>query len=285
MAALAALQELSHEKVVKLRDAVAVTKNEEGQIKVHQTKDDSIGKGFVKGGLIGVVFAALFGPVGWIATGAAAGGLYASLDRGIKNRLLKELGENMTSSESAVAILVEHADWQTAVERMKAHGFGGQLVVSEIVAEDLAEVEKLLEDPETVASVPEELELVAPVVAEAAAGAWSRRLRNPLLSKRRAPAVARASMTSRGSAPSTPRSSRRRASSRPTTCSRPGQSRMTGRSSRSPPGSAPSSSASGSTRSISCASLASGRSTATCSRLRASARLPSSPRGTPRTWP
>ncbi len=171
MAALAALKELSDEKVVKLRDAVAVTKNEKGKIKVHQTKDDSIGKGFVKGGLIGVVFAALFGPVGWIAMGAAAGGLFASFDRGIKNRLLKELGENMTSSESAVAILVEHADWQTAVERMKAHGFGGQLVVSEIVAEDLAEVEKLLEDPETVASVPEELELVAPVVAEAAAGA------------------------------------------------------------------------------------------------------------------
>lgn len=169
MAALAALKELSGEKVVKLRDAVAVTKNEKGKIKVHQTKDDSIGKGFVKGGLIGVVFAALFGPVGWIAMGAAAGGLFASFDRGIKNRLLKELGENMTSSESAVAILVEHADWQTAVERMKAHGFGGQLVVSEIVAEDLAEVEKLLEDPETVASVPEELEIVAPVVAEAAA--------------------------------------------------------------------------------------------------------------------
>lgn len=171
MAALAALKELSRDKVVKLRDAVAVTKNEKGKIKVHQTKDDSIGKGFVKGGLIGVVFAALFGPVGWIAMGAAAGGLFASFDRGIKNRLLKELGENMTPAESAVAILVEHADWQTAVERMKAHGFGGQLVVSEIVADDLAEVEKLLEDPETVASVPEELEITTPVAAEVVAGA------------------------------------------------------------------------------------------------------------------
>ena len=168
-AALEALKELSHEKVVKLRDAAVVTKNEKGKIKVHQTKDDSIGKGFIKGGLIGVVFAALFGPVGWIAMGAAAGGLFASFDRGIKNKLLKELGENMTSAESALAILVEHADWQTAVERMKAHGFGGQVVVSEIVAEDLEEVEKLLEDPATVASVPEELEIAAPVVAEAAA--------------------------------------------------------------------------------------------------------------------
>ena len=90
--ALAALRRLSDEGVVKLRDAVAITKTEKGKIKLDQTKDDSVGKGFVKGGVIGVLFAALFGPVGWIAMGAAAGGLFASFDRGIKNKLLKELG-------------------------------------------------------------------------------------------------------------------------------------------------------------------------------------------------
>ena len=73
--ALRALKELSDDKVVKLRDAVAIRKTEKGKIKLHQTKDDSIGKGFVKGGVIGVLFAMLFGPVGWIAMGAAAGGL------------------------------------------------------------------------------------------------------------------------------------------------------------------------------------------------------------------
>ena len=41
----------------------------------------------------------------------------------MKQKLLKELGENMTPSESAVAILVESADWPVAVERMEAHGF------------------------------------------------------------------------------------------------------------------------------------------------------------------
>ena len=165
MAALATLKQLSNDNVVKLRDAVAITKNQKGKIKIHQTKDDSTGKGFVKGGLIGIVFAALFGPVGWIAMGAAAGGLFASFDRGIKNKLLKELGQDMTPSESAIAILVEHAHWETAFARMKSHGYGGQLVVSEIVPGDLATVEKLLEDPKTVASVPEELEIAAPVAA------------------------------------------------------------------------------------------------------------------------
>ena len=159
--ALRALKELSDDKVVKLRDAVAIRKTEKGKIKLHQTKDDSIGKGFVKGGVIGVLFAMLFGPVGWIAMGAAAGGLFAAFDRGIKQKLLKELGENMTASESAVAILVESADWPVAVERMKAHGFQGTLVVSEIVEQDEAEVDKLLADPEKVATAPDVLEIVA----------------------------------------------------------------------------------------------------------------------------
>jgi len=168
MAALATLKQLSNDNVVKLRDAVAITKTQKGKIKLHQTKDDSIGKGFVKGGVIGVIFAALFGPVGWIAMGAAAGGLFASFDRGIKNKLLKELGQDMTPSESAVAILVEQAHWETAFARMKTHGYGGQLVVSEIVPGDLATVEKLLEDPKTVAAVPEELTIAAPEPTPAA---------------------------------------------------------------------------------------------------------------------
>jgi uncharacterized membrane protein len=184
--ALRALKELSDDKVVKLRDAVAIRKTEKGKIKLHQTKDDSIGKGFVKGGVIGVLFAMLFGPVGWIAMGAAAGGLFASFDRGIKQKLLKELGENMTASESAVAILVESADWPVAVERMKAHGFQGTLVVSEIIEQDEAEVDALLADPKKVEDAPDVLEIVAVaavvetvadvapdetiVVAEAAAG-------------------------------------------------------------------------------------------------------------------
>ena len=117
--ALAILKKLAFEDVVKVRDAVVLTKTEEGKRKVHQTKDDSIGKGLAKGGLIGVVFAVLFGPVAWIALGAAAGGLFAAFDRGIKNKLLTELGEKMTSSESALAILVEEADWPLAIERMR----------------------------------------------------------------------------------------------------------------------------------------------------------------------
>jgi uncharacterized membrane protein len=160
-AALAAVVGLAKEKIVKLKDAVAITKTEKGKIKLHQTKDDPAGKGFLKGGVIGIIFAVLFGGALWIAAGALLGTAFSMFDRGIKNKLLKELGENMTADESALAVLVEEADWTKVRERMAAYNFKGETVVSEIVGEQLDEVEKLAENPEKVDAVPEEVELKA----------------------------------------------------------------------------------------------------------------------------
>ncbi len=161
-AALAAVQGLAKEKIVKLKDAVAITKTEKGKIKIHQTKDDTAGKGFLKGGVIGLIFAVLFGGAAWLVAGAALGTAFAMFDRGIKDKLLKELGENMTSDESALAALIEEADWATLQERMAAHNFNGERVIVELVGDHLAEVEALAEKQETVEAVeavPEELEL------------------------------------------------------------------------------------------------------------------------------
>jgi uncharacterized membrane protein len=171
-AALQAVLGLAKEKVVKLRDAVVITKTEKGKIKLHQTKDDSTSKGLLKGGGIGVIFAILFGPAGWIVAGAAAGGALATFDRGIKNKLLKELGENMTPEESAMAVLVEEADWETALGRMADLHLQGQVIVQEMVAEHLAAIEKLVDVPPTTEAAPEELVVAAPaadVPAEAPA--------------------------------------------------------------------------------------------------------------------
>jgi uncharacterized membrane protein len=111
--------------------------------------------------VIGIIFAVLFGGAAWVAVGALLGTAFSMFDRGIKNKLLKELGENMTADESALAVLVEEADWAVVKERMAAHNFQGEVVVSEIVEEHLAEVEKLTEHPETIEVVPEEVELPA----------------------------------------------------------------------------------------------------------------------------
>ena len=165
-AALRVVLGLAKEKVVKLKDAVAITKTEKGKLKLHQTKDDPASKGFLKGGVIGIILAVLFGPAGWIVVGALMGTAFSLFDRGIKNKLLKELGEKMSEDQSALAVLVEEADWAVVKERMAAQNFGGEIVISELVEEHLAEVEKLTENAKAVESVPEEVELVAEPKAE-----------------------------------------------------------------------------------------------------------------------
>jgi uncharacterized membrane protein len=157
-AALATVRELAKEKVVKLKDAVAITKTEKGKIKLHQTKDDTAGKGFLKGGVIGIVFAVLFGGAAWLVAGAALGTAFAMFDRGIKDKLLKELGENMTSDESALAVLIEEADWGALLSRMDSK-YTGEVLVEQLVEDHLAAVEALTENAEAVEAVPEELEL------------------------------------------------------------------------------------------------------------------------------
>jgi uncharacterized membrane protein len=163
--ALKAVLGLAKEKVVKLRDAAVITKTEKGKIKLHQTKDDSTSKGLLKGGGIGVIFAVLFGPAGWIVAGAALGGAFATFDRGIKNKLLKELGENMTPEQSAMAVLVEEADWETALGRMADLDLKGEVIVQEMLAEHLATIEKLVDVPPTPEAVPEEMTVEAPAAA------------------------------------------------------------------------------------------------------------------------
>ena len=160
-AALEVASQLAKEKVVKLKDAVALTKDDKGKIRMQQTKDDPASRGFLKGGVIGIVFAVLFGAAGWIVAGAALGTAFAMFDRGIKNKLLKELGEKMTPEQSALAVLVEEADWAAVKERMGAQNFNGEIVVQELVEGHLAEVEKLAENTKAVEQVPTEVELKA----------------------------------------------------------------------------------------------------------------------------
>ena len=160
--ALAALRELMQKKIVSLKDAVAVTKTERGEIVLQRTQDDLVGKGFLNGGLIGIIFADLFGSAGWDMNGALAGTAFAMLGQGIKDNLLNEFGEKMTTSESVVALLVEHADWRKAVDSMRVHNFQGVIVISQNVIGDLTNVEKLLDDEKIIASLPEKMEVPTP---------------------------------------------------------------------------------------------------------------------------
>lgn len=170
--ALEAVVALSKEDLLKLKDAVAITKTESGKIKLHQTKDDGAKKGLLKGGAIGILFALLLGPAGWVVAGAALGTAFSMFDRGIKDKLLKELGEKMTSDQSAMAVLIEEANWYQVLERMRAHNFQGEIVIKELVASQAEAFEQYLSAPPPAAGpVPDEVSVeptVEAIVGDAA---------------------------------------------------------------------------------------------------------------------
>jgi uncharacterized membrane protein/predicted flap endonuclease-1-like 5' DNA nuclease len=162
MQSLAALRELMQEKIVDLKDAVAVTKTEMGEIMLHRSQDDWGSQGFLNGQLIGIIFADLFGSAGWDINGALTGTAVGMLGQGIEDKLLDEFGEKMTPGESAVTLLLKRANWRKAVDSMRVHNFQGAMVISQNVIGDLAGVEKLLEEEKVVASVPEIMAVPAP---------------------------------------------------------------------------------------------------------------------------
>jgi uncharacterized membrane protein/predicted flap endonuclease-1-like 5' DNA nuclease len=160
--ALAVILDLMQNKIVSIKDGVAVTKTEQAEILLHRTQDLVGGQSFLNGRLIGIIFADLFGTMGWDLDGALAGTAFSILGQGIKDNLLDEFGAKMTSSESAVAVLVEHANWRKALENMRPHNFQGKMVISQNVIGDLAGVENVLADEKIVVSVPDKMEVPTP---------------------------------------------------------------------------------------------------------------------------
>jgi uncharacterized membrane protein len=160
--AISAMMDLMQKKIVDMKDAVTVTKTEQGEIALHRTQDDLAVEGFLNGRLIGIIFADLFGTASWEMNSTLAGTAFSILGQGIKDKLLDEIGDKLTPAESAVALLLERANWRKALESMRPHNFGGVAVISQNVIEDLTRVEKLLEDEKITTSMPEKISVSAP---------------------------------------------------------------------------------------------------------------------------
>jgi len=97
--------------VDEVEDAALVYKNDEGRVKIRQTTDVTAGKGAVRGALLGAVVGIFAGPiVGLAAAGGAGGGLIAALgDRGVDNKMMKLVGEELETGHAAVFVMAEDA--------------------------------------------------------------------------------------------------------------------------------------------------------------------------------
>jgi uncharacterized membrane protein len=156
--AITAIMDLMRDQIISLKDALAVTKTETGEITLCQAQNAPAGPGFLNGRLIGIIFAELFGSAAWDMNGALAGTATSLLGQGIQDLLLEEFGEKMTPEESAVTALLEHADWRKALDHMRPLNFQGEMVISQNVTGDLVQAEQLLDNQKIVFVATEEAE-------------------------------------------------------------------------------------------------------------------------------
>jgi uncharacterized membrane protein len=130
---LSVLGRLQKERAIKLDDAVVVTRDLEGKVKLHQTSNlvgHSAAHGALWGGLIGLIFLV---PVIGMAMGAAAGAATAGLaDVGVDDQFMKQLGAKLQPGGAALILLV-HSSMPNKVLPAIAE-FGGEVIQSSLDA-------------------------------------------------------------------------------------------------------------------------------------------------------
>ncbi len=121
------LGRLQTEHAIELEDAVIVTRDDKGKVKLHQSRNlatsGAVG-GALWGGLIGLIFfVPLFGMALGAATGAATGAL---TDVGVDDKFMKELGEKLKPGGAAVIVLVRRSTPDKVLPEIAP--FGGDVI-------------------------------------------------------------------------------------------------------------------------------------------------------------
>jgi uncharacterized membrane protein len=137
---LGTLARLQTEKSIELEDAVVVTRNADGKVKLHQTAKTGVAGaagGALWGGLIGLLFLA---PLVGMAVGAAAGGAAGALtDVGVDDRFLKDLGAKLAPGGAALIVLVHRSTPDKVLPEISR--FGGEVIQSSLSDEAEAQLQ------------------------------------------------------------------------------------------------------------------------------------------------
>ncbi|MCU0312049.1 MAG: DUF1269 domain-containing protein [Acidimicrobiales bacterium] len=161
---LVALQRMTGEGTLLLRDAVFVTKNDKGKIKVVQTTDPSPGQAAWGGAFWGLLFGILlFVPVIGMAIGAGTAALIAKfVDTGISDDFVKQLRQDIEPGNVYLAVLVSHVNADKALEEMKRYSGMATVITTTLPAEGVEKLEAALGEVEVTHGVSEEESTIAP---------------------------------------------------------------------------------------------------------------------------
>jgi uncharacterized membrane protein len=137
------LRKLQSEYLLDLEDAAIVIRNKEGKVRIKQTQELTTA-GALSGGFWGLLFGFIFfNPLlGW-AVGALAGAVSGALtDIGIDDNFIREVGNTIEPSTSAIFVLVRKATPDKVLEELSK--FEGKVLRTSLSKEDEAKLQSVL---------------------------------------------------------------------------------------------------------------------------------------------
>ena len=135
---------------ISLDDSAVVVKDADGKVHVKNQLDRGVKIGAVGGGVLGLLLATVFFPVGGIVIGAIAGGLIgASTDMGISRKFVKQVAEEIKPNHSALFVITRDGDPAIALSALRQHQGTGKLYQSTLSPEDEQQLRKAIEKGHT----------------------------------------------------------------------------------------------------------------------------------------
>ncbi|WP_338429664.1 DUF1269 domain-containing protein [Synechococcus elongatus] len=140
------LAQLQTEHLIALEDAVVVSKDSEGHVKLNQAINLTA-TGAVSGGFWGTLVGLLFlNPLAGAAIGAAAGALSGSLsDIGINDDFLREVGETLQVGSAALCLLIREATPDRILKELRVYAKDARILQTNLSFEDEENLKAALE--------------------------------------------------------------------------------------------------------------------------------------------
>ena len=137
------LVKMQKEHLIELEDAAVVVKDKDGKVKLKQAVNLTTA-GAVSGSFWGLLIGTLFfSPLAGLALGAAGGALSGALsDIGVDDSFMKELGETLTPSTSALFVLVRKVTPDKVLEEIAP--YGGKVLRTSLTKDEEAQLQEVL---------------------------------------------------------------------------------------------------------------------------------------------
>lgn len=145
----AALAKMQSQYLLEMEDAVVVTRDLKGKIKLHQAVSltaAGAASGAFWGLLIGLLF---FTPLLGLAVGAGAGAISGKLTNiGVDNQMAKQLGDELTPGSCALILLVKKVTADKVLDGLKQFAGKGRVFQTSLSKDDEQSLREVLETPE-----------------------------------------------------------------------------------------------------------------------------------------